>query len=321
MCPNCFESLSSFNEAKKTWINNQQILQSSEIIEEENIIEETLKHDVDDGDYHIETMDDDHHHVVEYIETEVHDEITPTKQKRSRKFGKETSKSKEIYQSLLQKCTMCEKTIEKNRMDGHINKHLDKRPYECEHCNKAFYCKLLKRLHITSIHTGITVTCQICQSTFPSERSLYTHSLRHKNANRYKCDACEKSFNNANSLNRHKAIHSGVREWKCELCHASFYRKFNLGKFEMLAANFASWYSLSFFVHLQTFTSRQCIRRKSPSAANIVRRNLATRDCCGRIWRKFTKLLRLKKWKRLEARRKLWLSAENLNFVRINGQK
>jgi uncharacterized Zn-finger protein len=122
--------------------------------------------------------------------------------------------------------------IEKNRLDGHINKHMNVRPYLCEeeNCGKRFYCKLLFRLHKTSIHTGIQVVCDVCQKVFPSARSLYAHSLRHRNENRYNCDFCERKFNNNNSLKRHMAIHSGIREWKCDLCPAGFYRKFNLGE-------------------------------------------------------------------------------------------
>lgn len=236
MCPNCFQSITSFNEAKKSWLNNQQILQNSDIIEEEEeVVEESYKTEIDEEEYQVETTIDEHGNVIEYVEAEnLPDDtidVKPARQRRHMKReSKDQTKAKEVYKSLLQKCSMCDKMIEKNRMEGHINKHLDKRPFVCEHCGKAFYCKLLKRLHVTSIHTGITVSCPICERTFPSERSLYTHSLRHKNANRYKCNDCEKSFNNANSLKRHAAIHSGIREWKCDLCVSSFYRKFNLGK-------------------------------------------------------------------------------------------
>lgn len=141
-------------------------------------------------------------------------------------------KGKDLYQKLLKKCDECDKMIEKNRMEGHINKHRNIRPYTCEEdgCGKSFYCKLLFRLHRTSIHTGVTVDCDICHKTFPSDRSLYAHKLRHKNENRYNCIHCEKKFNNSNSLKRHLAVHSGIREYTCDFCTSSFYRKFNLGK-------------------------------------------------------------------------------------------
>jgi len=115
-------------------------------------------------------------------------------------------------------------------MDGHMNKHRNIRPYVCDmdDCGKAFYCKLLLRLHRKSIHTGQSIPCKFCNKTFTSNRSLYSHAMRHKNENRYHCTFCDRRFNNSNSLKRHLTIHSGIREFACEYCTASFYRKFNL---------------------------------------------------------------------------------------------
>lgn len=236
MCPNCFVLINNFNEAKKSWINNQQILQNTEIYTEEEIIEENLK---DEGkiDYRVEFVDDQDPNIEYMHEESLHQHDYSSNRTRKYKkrevlVGESSNKAKEVYKNLLKECSQCGKMIEKNRMEGHMNKHLGKRPFICEteNCGKAFYCRLLRRLHVTSIHTGQSVVCQICDKSFPSERALYTHSLRHKNANRYKCDHCEKSFNNSNSLKRHLAIHSGIREWKCDFCPSSFYRKFNLGK-------------------------------------------------------------------------------------------
>lgn len=153
-----------------------------------------------------------------------------TRAKRS--TGDGNLKGKDIYQKLLKKCEECGKLIEKNRMDGHMNKHRNIRPYICEvdGCGKTFYCKLLLRLHKTSIHTGQSVKCDVCDKDFPSDRSLYSHKLRHKNEDKYNCTYCERKFNNSNSLKRHLAIHSGIREFSCEHCNSSFYRKFNLGE-------------------------------------------------------------------------------------------
>lgn len=137
-------------------------------------------------------------------------------------------KGREIYQKLLQHCNICSKMIEKNRMEGHMNKHNNVRPYSCSECKKSFACRQLLRLHRTSIHTNIKVKCETCDKFFPSSRALYAHNLRHKNQDRYVCDLCDKKFNNSNSLKRHLAIHSGVREFICTVCGVGFYRKFNL---------------------------------------------------------------------------------------------
>lgn len=146
--------------------------------------------------------------------------------------GENKNRGRDIYQKLLQECELCSKMIEKNRMEGHMNKHNNIRPFHCEEdgCDKTFYCKLLLRLHRTSIHTGLQIACSICNKTFPSDRSLYAHKLRHRNEDRYNCTHCERKFNNSNSLKRHLAIHSGIREYSCSYCASSFYRKFNLGE-------------------------------------------------------------------------------------------
>lgn len=139
-------------------------------------------------------------------------------------------KGKEIYQKLLTPCTLCGKMIEKNRLEGHVNKHLDSRPFQCKElkCLKTFFCRQLLRLHVSSMHTGQEAMCKECNKSFPSKRSLYTHKLRHKNKDKFRCEICERSFDNSNSLKRHMPSHTGVRDFKCTECHMAFYRKYNL---------------------------------------------------------------------------------------------
>lgn len=247
MCTKCVSILNQFNDLRLVWIENQQKLRDSlrEIPTEkdENIEFEQFEYDSQE-EYSVEYISEEAdicaedsesieiklEEVIEVIEPE---EIRPnSKAKVIKKQPGNTCKGKEVYQKLLQKCPKCSKMLEKNRMEGHLNKHLNVRPYICEetNCGKTFFCKLLLRLHRNSIHTDKSLACPICSKTFKSERSLYSHNLRHFNKNRYACNHCERKFNNKNSLDRHLAIHSGVRGFSCEQCSASFYRKFNLGK-------------------------------------------------------------------------------------------
>jgi hypothetical protein len=203
MCQQCFSILNTFNEFKINSIESQNNFEQLLIRQHEQ------QQQYDDEEYQIEALenDDDDDGLIEYsndysqavedteAETEpesiLHQEtceeeilesndftqIEINTRKASRRCKSEKPNGREIYQRLLQPCAQCGKIIEKNRMEGHVNKcHIKIRPFKCEVCNKTFYCKLLLRLHKTSIHTGLEVECQICYKKFPSARSLYTHS-------------------------------------------------------------------------------------------------------------------------------------------------
>lgn len=258
MCTICLTVLNRFNRNRSTWIENQTKF-SDRVCKDEDI--EELSHELSEEDLGaLEDSSEEFAYPIEYIEelefgeneevvsgpgvcalevsqeevSEINDTSTKSMPK-SKKLAGSAYKGKEVYQKLLQKCPECSKRIEKNRLEGHLNKHRNIRPYVCEQpdCGKTFFCKLLLRLHRTSIHTNQIIECKICSKTFKSERSLYTHNLRHKNEDRYACTYCDKKFNNNNSLCRHLAIHSGVREFSCNQCEASFYRKFNLGELKI----------------------------------------------------------------------------------------
>lgn len=262
MCTNCFGVLNTFNITKMTWIENQ----AQFVLEEEVDIEEAsrefpcevLKEEIlEEEQIEVDLAEPEYEYPVEYIdEMELNDAginsgetnedpdsdisvkeenlkvIKPSRKIKPKKSDQVVSKGKDIYQKLLKNCEECGKSIEKNRMEGHINKHKNIRPFICniEGCGKTFYCKLLLRLHRTSIHTGQSIKCEVCSKIFPSDRSLYSHKLRHLNENKYHCTYCERKFNNSNSLKRHLDIHSGIRQFSCEHCTSKFYRKFNLGE-------------------------------------------------------------------------------------------
>lgn len=257
MCSPCFSALDQFNDLRNIWRRNQEEIaeeQEDFFVSEDGTLEDVISEDETEDEIKIESEEQV---IVDEVEAEFIDDIQledsfpdddienfkseseevvriPQLRVKTERSSESKTKGKDIYQKSLQKCEICSKTLEKNRMDGHINKHNNIRPYICEDesCGKSFYCKLLLRLHRTSIHTGLLIECDVCKRTFASERSLYAHKLRHRNEDRYNCDHCERKFNNSNSLKRHLAIHSGIREFACPHCSSSFYRKFNLGKFE-----------------------------------------------------------------------------------------
>ena len=267
MCTSCYYILDKFTATRNCWIENQSKLKIK--TKQEPTEADEVAINVEEFELQLESNDDfygEYDYRVEYIDEftetittdnvigkeeiveeeiiEISTQSSPQPQRQNKKLSTMSKRShsiskkkgKEVYQKLLQKCPICLKMIEKNRMDGHMNKHQNFRPYFCDvkSCNKSFHCKLLCRLHQTTIHTNAQIPCDVCNKAFPSERALYTHKNRHRNANRYKCHVCDKKFNNNNSLTRHLAIHSGIREYTCHFCEANFYRKYNLSEFKII---------------------------------------------------------------------------------------
>jgi hypothetical protein len=224
ICIKCYDYLKSFETFKENCIQNQSSFEKDAVDDEEQInysngeeqqeIEEyEVEEQVEDlieyeAGEEIETYDDDSSQ--NYLQDEVagavekildgkEEEMKPLVSvvkrtqtaKRHSSKNSEKDKAKESYQRLLQQCEICEKMIEKNRMEGHINKHNNHRPFTCPECDKTFFCKQLLRLHRTSIHTNMQIKCEVCNKMFPSARALYSHTLRHKNEDRYSCEFCE----------------------------------------------------------------------------------------------------------------------------------
>lgn len=213
MCITCYGRLKAFEDYRNKCIKNQskfkKLFKIEEIIEDPEEIEEAyveyideIEEDhyigVDQEQYENPESDGDFIVAVEKIIQNDSDESHQDELESSNKPVEyeeknpaERSRGKELYRRLLMQCDLCLKMIEKNRMDGHINKHNNIRPYKCTECNKSFYCKQLRRLHLTSIHTNVRIKCETCDKSFPSQRALYAHSLRHKNRDKYECELCE----------------------------------------------------------------------------------------------------------------------------------
>ncbi|XP_058818517.1 zinc finger protein 226-like [Topomyia yanbarensis] len=137
---------------------------------------------------------------------------------------------KEIYQSLLLKCERCGKFVERNRMEGHINRHEGIRPYTCNvsGCGTNFHCKIALRLHTQGRHSSKQLPCDICGKVYSSTKTLYHHKKETHSEKQFKCDICDLAFVSNARLNRHRMTHSDIREFKCSYCSKEFYRSNNL---------------------------------------------------------------------------------------------
>lgn len=221
ICIKCYERLKSFEEYKDKCIQNQIKFQNVKeaIVEQQENDQEQIEEEVEDIIEYEDAGDDEIYEDESSYMSASQDEVagavekildvneqrkprvsvtkrlqTGNVSKKESKKDPEKEKGKESYQKLLQQCEICLKMIERNRMEGHINKHNNYRPFSCPECDKTFYCKQLLRLHRTSLHTNMLIKCDICNKMFPSTRALYSHNLRHKNQDRYQCEFCEVNF-------------------------------------------------------------------------------------------------------------------------------
>ncbi|KFB45472.1 AGAP004580-PA-like protein [Anopheles sinensis] len=103
---------------------------------------------------------------------------------------------KALYKSLLMACDTCGKMIERNRLEGHRNKHMGIRPYSCpnEACNAAFHCKHARRLHVRCRHGNESFSCDICGRVYRARRDLLGHKREAHSEPKFECDICFKKF-------------------------------------------------------------------------------------------------------------------------------
>lgn len=211
MCVTCYGRLKAFESYRSKCIKNQEKFEitfkpEDPVSEIEDTCNDYVEYidDIDEEDHYTEDSQEIFEHpdpdeeVCEAVENILEDDDgndieTTTKPviKIEKQSDEDRSKGKEIYRKLLMQCDLCLKMIEKNRMEGHINKHNGVRPFTCSECQKKFYCRQLLRLHRTSLHTNVRIKCDSCDKSFPSQRALYAHTLRHKNRDKYECELCE----------------------------------------------------------------------------------------------------------------------------------
>ncbi|XP_055597431.1 zinc finger protein 578-like [Uranotaenia lowii] len=150
--------------------------------------------------------------------------------KKSEQKNNQPRDEKLIYQSLLLHCNICAKSVERNRMEGHLNKHQNLRPYTCTEpdCGFSFHSKISLRLHRNAKHATDHLPCDLCGKVYNSKKALYHHKNESHSNKRYDCDQCDLVFVTKSRLNRHKITHTELRDFKCPHCPKEFYRSNNL---------------------------------------------------------------------------------------------
>uniref|UniRef100_A0A182M1D1 C2H2-type domain-containing protein n=1 Tax=Anopheles culicifacies TaxID=139723 RepID=A0A182M1D1_9DIPT len=151
--------------------------------------------------------------------------VTDTRRRRRSKIS-----GRELYKSLLTDCHICGKKIERNRLEGHINRHSGRRPYGCpvEGCSSRFHCKHACRLHVRCRHGSETFACGTCGKEYKARRDLLGHIRETHVEPKFNCDICGKMFTTRSRLKQHRFYHTGERNFPCHVCAMRFFSNFQL---------------------------------------------------------------------------------------------
>ena len=120
-------------------------------------------------------------------------------------------------------------------MKSHMLTHTGEKPFQCEHCEKAYRSNRHLKAHREQVHMTEeqveealwTVECGICCKRFVYRENLLRHmSSVHRGTEH--CGICNASFVDTYLLKEHYLNeHNGMRHI-CPYCHETFSRKYAL---------------------------------------------------------------------------------------------
>uniref|UniRef100_A0A8D8EX44 Zinc finger protein 112 n=1 Tax=Culex pipiens TaxID=7175 RepID=A0A8D8EX44_CULPI len=126
-------------------------------------------------------------------------------------------------------CDTCGESIHKREMEGHVNKHLGRRPYSCDvpGCTQAFYGLRGIKEHKMVVHSDkvIRYECSICNRSIKGSGTFKRHVMMHNSDMKVSCQHCGKKFTSKSYLKAHELKHTGERPFVCEVCGSSFAMK------------------------------------------------------------------------------------------------
>ncbi|XP_053667774.1 transcription factor E4F1-like [Anopheles marshallii] len=226
-------------------LTNLQEQQNVDVQETADLIpaDDTHQNEFEDAEV-LDSVDNDVYYqerdtnAIENVETTENGEIVdnvvdqnptrPAQDTRRRRRNKISGR--ELYKSLLTECNVCGKKVERNRLEGHINRHSGRRPYGCpiEGCPSRFHCKHACRLHVRCRHGSETFACGTCGKQYKARRDLLGHIRETHVEPRFNCDICGKLFTTRSRLKQHRFYHTGERNFPCHVCEMRFYSNFQL---------------------------------------------------------------------------------------------
>ena len=146
-------------------------------------------------------------------------------------FDVNEDKQRQCYKQLKCFWPKCRYSVyRKDKLNEHISKHLNKRQFVCEECDKHFKRNSTLLNHKRNVHsTDRPFVCnQInCNKTYKTKSHLITHQLTHSSVKSFGCNKCDKRFKSNSELNLHKKfVHSNIHPFICPQsnCNKSFKR-------------------------------------------------------------------------------------------------
>ncbi|XP_053665160.1 zinc finger protein 774 [Anopheles marshallii] len=187
------------------------VIPDDEMIETDDIIEESAGIEEGDMEYYAETeceeSDDEEKQIAEFL----------TYQTSCPSPGRYV-------------CNLCHKEFNQPKwLHLHMSSHTNwikancKKQPECEICHKSFRGPGMLRMHMkTHEKVNKIPTCSICNKEFKSKSILYRHRQTHFEKN-FECSMCEKKFSSNYQLNIHEQRHKKPKCHKCPHCDKAYF--------------------------------------------------------------------------------------------------
>ncbi|XP_039761243.1 zinc finger protein 184-like isoform X2 [Pararge aegeria] len=118
------------------------------------------------------------------------------------------------YLELRYQCENCEKRFGVPReLERHMNKvHLNRRPYQCDKCDRAYLTLWSLNQHKRFTHEGhkrpLKYPCPLCDKIFAGSATRKAHMRTHTGERPYVCSKCSATFSQSAALATHvKLVH------------------------------------------------------------------------------------------------------------------
>lgn len=182
----------------------------------------------------VETANDETNQIIEYYEEYLNDfdqpneDLIETIEKECEPLSPSSAKATATTSSLIVQPVSA--TPEKTATKPIVVKMLCEASFVCMTCkiNVNTFEELRMHMKTNIACKKINLTCDSCGKICDTKKSLYQHTLTHKQKSSFVCDTCGKVYTNRFNLENHISSHHGVQVeeygsiYKCKICDDQF---------------------------------------------------------------------------------------------------